>query len=78
LVHLVAYARHFSPPILTFRVAVHNRSQEARFGEIYDTGFSVKSTIPDSPSSRVQKRPRPSIGSIFWNRTSSQCVYATL
>jgi hypothetical protein len=40
LVHLVAYARHFSPPILTFRVAVHNRSQEARFGEIYDTGFS--------------------------------------
>jgi hypothetical protein len=36
VVQLVAYTRHLSPPILAFRVALHNRFQYACLGKIQD------------------------------------------
>jgi hypothetical protein len=39
-IELVGYARHFPPPILVFRVVLHNCSQMRLSREIQDNGFS--------------------------------------
>jgi hypothetical protein len=57
LIRLVAEACHFLSAILCLRVASHSDPQYALLSA---------PKIPDSPSLGRQKRPRRSIGSIFW------------
>jgi hypothetical protein len=50
MLQLVAYARHLSPPILAFRVVLHNRSPMRLSRKIQDNGFS---------KSKGAKTPKP-------------------
>jgi hypothetical protein len=50
VLQLVAYARHFPPPTLAFRVLLHNRFQMRLSREIQDNGFS---------KSKGAKTPKP-------------------
>jgi hypothetical protein len=49
-IQLVGYARHFPPPILAFRIVLHNRFQMRLSREIQDNGFS---------KSKGAKTPKP-------------------
>jgi hypothetical protein len=50
VLQLVAYAGHFPPPTLAFRVVLHNRFQMRLSREIQDKGFS---------KSKGAKTPKP-------------------